>query len=98
MKLVHFSNQLPPDSAALFGSLRTRSKTNDGALVRIFLHEASKALREEIRRLSPEIRSLFPPFENILDLAEAHSLRHGSLGEAIDGVLLCVLHLGLFIR
>nr|QNT61260.1 polyketide synthase [Chrysosporium merdarium] len=98
MKLVHFTNQLPSDHLAIFRRLRTQSKANDGAILRIFLQKATQTLREEIRLLPVEQKAIFPPFNNILDLAEAQSLRRGYLGEAIDGVLLNVMHLSLFIR
>lgn len=97
MKLVHFTNQLPPEDCTFFRELRRRSKTKGHTFLQLFLQEASQALRAEICRLPPERRSLFPPFENILDLAEVPSLRRGPLGECIEGLLLCTLHLGLFI-
>ncbi|KAJ5698551.1 hypothetical protein N7462_000556 [Penicillium macrosclerotiorum] len=98
MKLIYFSNEFPPDDLpSLCRQLRAHSKDIKHHILARFLHEATLAIRDEVRQLSPELRDLIPPFQTVLDFSEYPDLRKGPLGGSIDGVLLCAVELATFI-
>lgn len=98
LRLAFFSNEFPPDDIQdLFRKLRVQSKSKDHLYLRLFLKEATESLRAEIRKLPSDLRCLIPPFESILDLAAFPQLRRGPLAGSIDGVMLLVVQIGLFI-
>ena len=98
MKFAFFSNEFPHDDLQEhLRRLHTRSKGRRHAILARFLDEATLAIRDEVRRLPTELRSLIPPFETVLNLADHAELRRGPLCGSIDGVLLCVVELATFI-
>jgi hypothetical protein len=98
MKLVFFGNDFPSDDLNdVFRRLQIHSKDKKHLHLAAFLDEATFALRDEIRGLPDGLRKLIPHFESVLDLVNFSDLRKGPLGQVIEGVLLCVLELAIFI-
>ncbi|CAG9984938.1 unnamed protein product [Clonostachys byssicola] len=98
LRLFYFHNELPPDDLQfLLRQLYNQSKDNGHPYLARFLNEAVKAVRKEVSKLPLNLRSLVGPFESIHALAEQESLRRGVLCGSIDGVILFVLQLGIFI-
>lgn len=98
LNLVYFSNEFPSeDLSYLLGRLHIHSKHHSHPILGRFLDEASRALREEVGKLRAELSILVPEFETVTALARESELRKGPLCTSIDGVLLCVLQLGMYI-
>ncbi|KAI1877586.1 hypothetical protein JX265_003594 [Neoarthrinium moseri] len=98
MKIGYFSNEFPHDDLkTLCRRLYKHSKDKRYTLLARFIHEATLAVRDEIRQLPAQLRGLVKPFETAFDLADDTVLRSGALGGSIDGVLLCVVQLSIFI-
>lgn len=98
MKLAYFSNEFPHDDLQeLSRRLHVHSKDKRHAILARFIDEATLAIREEVRRLPTALKGLIPPFETVLNFADHSELRKGPLSGSIDGVLLCVVELGIFI-
>ncbi|KAF7586173.1 hypothetical protein BBP40_009329 [Aspergillus hancockii] len=98
MKLFFFSNKFPPgDLPSLFRRLRLEAKTCHQVLLRQLLEESTTAIREEIRLLPAELRSLLPPFQSILDLGENYNWHRGPLAGTFECVFLCLVPLCLFV-
>ncbi|RYP41569.1 hypothetical protein DL767_000911 [Monosporascus sp. MG133] len=98
MKLIYFSNEFPRDDLQqLFRRLLQLSKGRSHPTLARFLEEATLAVREEVRQLSPELQATIPPFETILNFADFTDLRKGPLCGSIDGILLSVVELGTLI-
>ncbi|KAK2594652.1 hypothetical protein QQS21_007628 [Conoideocrella luteorostrata] len=98
MKLYYFGNEFPHDELeGLVRHLRNYSKDRQHRILDTFIHEATLALRDEVRLLPSTLRSLVPPFENIFTLVHHAELRGGRLGAAVDGMLLCAVQLATFI-
>ena len=98
MKLSYFSNEFPKeDLQRLFRSLHNHSKGTAHPMLAQFLHEATAAVKQEIRQLPHELKQIIPPFTTILSWAENSELREGLLCGAVDGVLLIVVQLAMYI-
>ncbi|PTU25285.1 hypothetical protein P175DRAFT_0521075 [Aspergillus ochraceoroseus IBT 24754] len=98
MKLFFFSNKFPPDDLLdLFRRLRLQAKSPGHVLLRRLLEETTVVVREEIRRLPAGLRSLIPPFQSILDLAESFNWHRGPLSGTFECVFLCLVPLCLFV-
>ncbi|KAF7159500.1 hypothetical protein CNMCM5623_004838 [Aspergillus felis] len=98
MRLFFFSNKFPTDDLPeLFRLLRLRSQSPGHVVLRRVLEETTRVVREEIHRLPPELKSLIPPFQSILDLAENYNWHKGPLCGVFECVFLCLVQLGLFI-
>ena len=98
MKLIYFSNEFPHDDVPYIArQLHVHSKSRNRRILATFLEEATSAVREEVRKLPASQSSLIPPFNTVLDFADNPQLRNGPLNGSIDGVLLCVIELALFI-
>jgi monodictyphenone polyketide synthase len=96
--LAYFSNEFPHDDVQdLSRRLHIHSKDINRHILARFLDYATLALRDEIRGLPARSRALIPPFQTILNLANYPELREGPLSGSIDGILLCVIELALFI-
>lgn len=92
--LFYLSNEFPPDELHdVFRRLRSRSKTQRHPVLRSFLSQATLVLREEISQLPGGLRSQLPPLGNAVDLLEARNLHSGPLAGALEGALLCLLHI-----
>lgn len=98
MKLLYFDNQFPNDDLQeLYRGLSIRSKDRGHSLLARFIDDATSAIRQELRLLSSAQRAIFPPFENVFNLADHPQLRKGPLCGSVEGVLLCVLQLAILI-
>lgn len=98
MQIIHFHNEFPYDDQQLmFREILTHSKDRSHPVLAHFIEEATRAIREEIRLLPYALRSTIPPFESVLNFVDFTELRKSQLGGSIDGVLLCIVELGIFI-
>ncbi|KAL4776690.1 hypothetical protein BDW60DRAFT_213360 [Aspergillus nidulans var. acristatus] len=98
MKLLYFSNEFPKDDLqGLFRRLYNHSKDRRYPILARFIHEATLAVREEVRQLPTAVKALVPAFETVLNLADYPELRKGPLGGSLEGVLLCVLEIATLI-
>lgn len=96
--LTYFGNKFPHDDLPyLARQLHVHSKDRHHHILARFIDTATLALREEVRRLPASLQELLPPFATILDLVEYPSLRNGPLSGSIEGSLLCVVELAIFI-
>jgi hypothetical protein len=68
----------------------------DSPLLPVFFTSASTALQQEIHGLSSTLRDHFPRFSSVQDLAALARL--GTLHPALHKALVCIYHLGVFIR
>ena len=97
-RLIYFSNEFPHDDLqTLLRWLYNHSKDKRHPTLALFLGEATSAISDEVNKLPFEMRRLVPSFESLHSLAADEKLRRGPLCGSIDGVLLCVLQLGIFI-
>lgn len=98
MSLVYFNNDFPSgDLQDQLRHLHNHSKDNNHPVLSRFIAEATRAVKEEIQSLPTELKTLIPPFDNILSWAENAELREGLIRGAVDGVLLLVLQLAAYI-
>ena len=98
MELISFSNEFPRDDLQdLFRYLHNHSKDKHHPILAQFIHEATWAIKEEIRQLPTKLKQLIPPFETILSWAENTELREGLICGAVDGVLLIIVQLATYI-
>jgi hypothetical protein len=98
MRLCYFSNEFPRDNLTdLLRRLHIHSKDIRYTTLARFVHEATVAIREEVRLLPSSLRELVPSFEMIFNLADHAALRNGRLGGAVDGMLLCAVQLATII-
>lgn len=98
MKIVYFSNEMPyEDLKDLLRRLFVYSKDRRYPTLARFIHEATLVVQDEVKLLPANLRALVPPFENIFNLVDHTTLRHGPLGGAVDGVLHCGLQLAALI-
>ncbi|KAF3762998.1 hypothetical protein M406DRAFT_261577 [Cryphonectria parasitica EP155] len=98
MRLTYFSNEFPRDDLQdVFRKIHLLAKSKGHVILARFIDEATLALRDEIRQLQPALRDTIPPFESVLDFVDFTGIRKGPLCGSVDGVLLCVLELGILI-
>lgn len=98
MRIIHFSNKFPPDDLAdLFRRLRLHSKCPNHVILARVLEEVTDVVREEITELPAELRSLLPPFQSILDLAESFNWHQGPLSGTFECVFLVLMPVCLFV-
>ncbi|KAF2272823.1 putative polyketide synthase [Westerdykella ornata] len=98
MELVYFGNEFPrEDLQDVFRRLHNYSKDRHYPVLARFIHEATWAIKDEVRRLPNELKQLFPPFDTVLAWAENSELREGLICGAVDGVLLIVVQLATYI-
>ncbi|KAL5363086.1 hypothetical protein BJX96DRAFT_186572 [Aspergillus floccosus] len=98
MRVVFFSNKFPGvDLRDLSQRLRFVSRSRSHGLLRRFLEEATIVAHEEIRRLPPELRTLIPPFNSILDLVDAFDWHGGPLTGVFECAFICLFHISLFL-
>lgn len=98
MQIVHFHNEYPYDDQQLmFRELLAHSKDRGHPVLAHFLDEATHAVRNEIRHLPVALKNIIPPFESILNWVEFTDLRKSQLNGSVEGVLLIILELGIFI-
>lgn len=98
MQIVHFHNEFPfDDLATMYREILAHSRDRGHPVLAQFLDEATLALREEIRLLPAALRAIIPPFESVLDFADFKDLLKGPLAASVEGILLIVLELGIFV-
>lgn len=98
LRLAYFSNEFPHDNLHhLLRQLWNHSKDRAHPILATFIAEATLAVREEIRNLPTELKSLLPPFQTIFEFADYTELRKGQLSGSIDGVLLSAVEIATFI-
>lgn len=98
LKLGYFSNEFPHDDLkTLLRRLLAHSKDKRYTTLARFIHEATLAVRDEVRQLPAALRALVPHIDSVFDLADDAKLRSGPLGGSIDGLLLCALQLATLI-
>lgn len=99
MEVVHFSNEFPKeDLLDVFRHLHNRSKDHRHRLLAEFIDEATRAIKEETQKLPSQLRRKIPPFETLFTWAEDVGLRGGLLCGAVEGVLLVLVQISLYIR
>jgi monodictyphenone polyketide synthase len=99
MEVIYFSNEFPKeDLQDVFRQLHNKSKDRRHRLLAQFISEATRAIKQEVEQLPSGLRHLIPPFETLVAWAENKELREGQLCGAIDGVLLVLAQLSLYIR
>ena len=93
MKLAFFSGEHSHDEVvSVARRLRNASNIPTYGLLRLFLENATTAIKDEIRRLPPDVQRLVPPFEHILDWTEQTTEVKGTpLAEPYERVVLIVI-------
>lgn len=98
MEIIYCSNEFPRDDLeALLRRLHNHSKDRHHPLLSQFITEATRAIRDEVRRLPKTLQELIPPFASVLEWASNTTLREGVLCGSIDGVLLVCVQLATYI-
>ncbi|KAJ9605946.1 Non-reducing polyketide synthase PKS8-1 [Cladophialophora chaetospira] len=98
MKLLYFSNEFPKeDLQHIFRRLHSHSKNERHTILAQFVHDATVAVKDEIRNLPAELRRLIPTFDSILSWAADTDLREGLICGAVDGALLVVAQIATYI-
>lgn len=98
MELVYFSNEFPRhDLQTLFRRVHHHSKNKELSTLAHFIDEATWAVKDEVRRLPTELKQLVGRFETLLSWAENIELREGLISGAVDGVLLIVAQIAIYI-
>lgn len=99
MEVAYFSNEFPKeDLQDVFRRLHIQSKGSDHHVLAKFINDATRAVKDEIEKLPSSTRQIIPPFTTLIAWAEDRELREGQLCGAIDGVLLILVQVSLYIR
>lgn len=99
MEVICFSNEFPKeDLQDVFRLLHNRSKDRRHPLLARFISEATQAVKDEVTQLPHGLKQLIPPFETLFTWSENTELREGSLCGAVDGVLLVLVQICLYIK
>lgn len=68
MKIVYFNNEFSKDDLQnLFRRLHNHNKNILHSILAQFIIEATRAIKNEIRRLRTELKQLIPPFKTVLN-------------------------------
>lgn len=98
MEVVYVSNEFPKDDLGeILRQLHSQSKTTKHEILARFTRDATRAVKKEIERLPSNLKKQIPPFESLVSWAEQKELREGELCGAIDGVLLILVQLSIYI-
>lgn len=98
MEVVYFSNEFPKeDLQQVFRLLHIKSKSDNHHILAKFNDDATKAIKREVQKLPSSLRQLIPPFQTLSSWAERKDLREGHLCGAVDGVLLILAQISLYI-
>jgi monodictyphenone polyketide synthase len=99
MEVICFNNEFPKeDLQDIFRLLHNRSKDRRHPLLAQFICEATLAVKDEANQLPHGLKQLIPPFETLFTWSENTELREGLLCGAVDGVLLVLVQISLYIR
>lgn len=97
--IIYCDNAFPSDDLqSLFNLLQRHGRDSQFPFLSIFLSECTEMMRREVALLPYDIKKDLPPFQNISSLAThfVHN-RLGPLSGALDGALLCIAQIGMFI-
>lgn len=98
MEVVYFSNEFPKDDLSeIFRHLHNQSKTIEHEVLARFLRDATRAVKNEIEKLPSNLKNQIPTFETLISWVEKKELREGELCGAVDGVLLILVQLAVYI-
>lgn len=98
MEVVYFSNEFPrEDLQDVFRQLHKKSKSSNHHVLARFIADATRAVKEEIEKLPTSLQNLIPVFESLSSWSENKELREGQLCGSIDGVLLVLVQISLYI-
>ena len=98
IELAYFGNEFPRDDLpALFRRIHQHTKDKHHQHLAHFITEATFVIKDEIRHLPADLKQLIPPFDTILSWAEQTDLREGLICGAVDGALLVVAQLAVYI-
>lgn len=98
MEVVYVSNEFPKDDLGeILRQLHSQSKTTNHETLARFTRDATQAVKKEIEKLPSNLKKQIPPFESLVSWAEQKELREGELCGAIDGVLLILVQLSVYI-
>lgn len=99
MDIVYFSNEFPTgDLTATLRQLRNNSKSSNHNVLSQLMLRATQAIKQEIQELPTQLRLLFPTFESLFNWVEDAQLRTGTLSGAVEGALLILVQLALYIK
>lgn len=76
--------------------LRRLLHAKNSSLVTAFFQRCFYALRQQITKLPPSQRQIFPRFTSIIDLLARY--RESSVNPALESALTCIYELGCFIK
>lgn len=98
MDFIYFSNEFPKGELQnIFRQVHNYSKDRRYRPLADFIQEATIVAKEEIQNLPAEARALFPAFDSILSWSGNSKLREGLLCGAVDGALLVVAQISIYI-
>ncbi|KAK8009838.1 beta-ketoacyl synthase domain-containing protein [Apiospora arundinis] len=92
--LIFFPNDFPSDAGDAFRSLQRHSKDTRCRLLATLLAMCNRAIADEVALLPKTWQRHVPPVTDFLALYHDAEFRKGPLGGAMEGVYLCILHLG----
>ncbi|KAK8867287.1 type I iterative polyketide synthase [Apiospora arundinis] len=92
--LIFFPNDFPSDAGDAFRSLQRHSKDTRCRLLATLLAMCNRAIADEVTLLPKTWQRHVPPVTDFLALYHDAEFRKGPLGGAMEGVYLCILHLG----
>ncbi len=99
MEVLYFSNEFPKeDLQDVFRLLHNHSKDRRHPLLAQLVSNTTQAIKHEIKQLPSKLVDLIPPFGTLFEWVENAELREGLLCGAVEGVLLILLQLSLYIR
>jgi monodictyphenone polyketide synthase len=99
MEVIYFSNDFPKENLQdVFRKLYINSKDHRHPLLAQFMSEATEAIKYEVSALPSGMKQLVPPFQTLDSWSENKELREGNLRGAVDGVLLVLVQISLYIR
>lgn len=94
LSLIFFPNDFPSDAGDAFRSLQRHSKDTRCRLLATLLDMCNRAIADEVALLPKTWQRHVPPVTDFLALYHDTEFRKGPLGGAMEGVYLCILHLG----
>lgn len=98
MEITYFHNEFPKENLQeIFRRLHIEGKSQGHRFLAEFVSEATQAVKEEIALVDADLQQLFPAFDSVFSWAEDKTLREGPLSGAVDGVLLIVAQVCIYL-